>query len=618
MWLGLRRISSLRNIRCNSTLARETAERLGNDGRSLSSRESRLLPETLRGRTYRPTLTLNPDVAQAVNNNITALHLPNNLRRVAKNQFLALKENKLHQVPHTDLEIDAHIATFFLHDYGSIFQVLTDLKNNYGLDFQPKNVLDVSMGPATGIIAFNDVMGPEYRCNKDSVILSGVDMQKRAKIMLSRQYNEVSDELVKKESERSDETSDDLQDNIEEGNDLVGEVMTKKIKIQTKLKSFLPIGKQYDLIIISHQLLQHERKFPMEVDQNIEKYLKLLSPGGRIVIVERGTPLGFETVARARQIMIRPERYPDEYGKIPRPWIGGSSIQQSSSSTAEDGETSAEIANQSECDYHLKVIAPCPHHRACPIQTMNPNFYTLKEGGKLKFCSFEKAIKRPKFSLELKKGKLLANKWDEHDVEMTNRKQNMKLAGSGRRNGNDYELIHFSYLVAERSMNDKQTIANINEARKNSASEASKYEIGSLGNGTPLEWPRIINHPTKRKGHIILHLCGSSGNVEKWIIPKSFSKEIYHDAKKAYKGDLWGLDAKTKMATRSEINFEKFKKLEKKRAQIAKKEKRAEEREMTKRFNKITEDEQTNNVDINNMKEVSEVYGHYYNRRGKL
>ena len=617
MLAGIRRLAGIRSIRYNSTLSQETAERLTSNGRILSSRETRLLPETLRGRTYRPTLRLNPDVAQAINNNITALHLPNNLRRVAKNQFLALKENKLHQVPHTDLEIDSHIATFFLHDYGAIFQVLTDLKNNYGLEFKPQNVLDVSMGPATGIIAFNDVMGPEYRCNKDSVILSGVDMQKRAKIMLSRQFNEVQEEFAKAESEKSTDTGEEPQDNIEEGEDLVGEVMTKKIKIQTKLKNFLPVGKQYDLIIISHQLLQHERKFPMEVDQNIERYLKLLAPGGRIVVVERGTPLGFETVARARQIMIRPERFPDEFGKIPRPWIAGSSMQKVPS-TSEDGTDSAEAPQQNECDYHLRIIAPCSHHRTCPLQTMNPNFFSLKEGKKLKFCSFEKAIMRPKFSLELKKGKLLANKWDENDVETTDRKQNMKLAGSGRRNGNDYEIIHFSYLVAERSMNDTQTISEINEARNNNAKEADKYGVGSLGDNTPLTWPRIINHPTKRKGHIILDVCGSSGKIEKWIIPKSFSKEIYHDAKKVYKGDLWGLEAKTKIPSLAKINIEKFKKLEKKRAKIARKEKRAEEREMTKRFNKITDDEQTNNVDISNMKEVSDVYAHYYNKQEKL
>ena len=598
------RCSFNRNIRRRNSILSGSDDEVNVDGitRTLSSRDSRLKPETLKGRTYRSMLKLNSDVAKAINNNITALHLPNNIRRVAKNLFLTLQEKKLHQVPKTELEMDSHIASFFLHDYGSIYQVLTDLKNRCEGTFKPENVLDISMGPATGIVAFNDVMGPDYRCNKDSVILSGPDMQKRAKIILSRQFNEIP-------SETAVETEADNPQDIGGGDELVGEVMTKRIKIETKLKSILPIGKQYDLIILSHQLLQHEKKFPVEVDQNIQRYLKLLSPGGHIVVVERGTPLGFETTARARQIMIRPERYPDEYGKIPRPWIAGNSIKDDSDLKS-DSETDPK--NYEDCDYHLSIVAPCPHHRVCPLQTNNPNFYDLKEGKKLKYCSFEKAIKRPKFSLELKKGKLLANKWDESDPELSDRRQNMKLSGSGRRNGNDYELIHFSYLVARRSMNDKDTINKINEMRKNQEQHKDKYQVGSLGDNTPDTWPRIINHPAKKKGHIILDVCGNSGKIEKWIIPKSFSKEIYHDAKKAYKGDLWGLDAKTKLPSLAKINIEMFKKLEKKRIKKLRQERKVKEREMSEKFNELSSKETVETVTQENIKELSEVYAHFY------
>lgn len=54
--------------------------------------------------------------------------------------------------------------------------------------------------------------------------------------------------------------------------------------------------------------------------------LKLLSPGGHLVLVERGNALGFETIARARQIMIRPESYSTEIGKVPRPYVKGSKL----------------------------------------------------------------------------------------------------------------------------------------------------------------------------------------------------------------------------------------------------------------------------------------------------
>lgn len=66
-----------------------------------------------------------------------------------------------------------------------------------------------------------------------------------------------------------------------------------------------------------------------------------------------------------------------------------------------------------------------------------------------------------------------------------------------------------------------------------------KYDIGSLGDDTQNSWPRIINDPVKRKGHVMMDLCAPSGELEKWTVSRSFSKQIYHDARKSKKGDLW-------------------------------------------------------------------------------
>ena len=78
------------------------------------------------------------------------------------------------------------------------------------------------------------------------------------------------------------------------------------------------------MIIIHSSLLSKEFNFPKDVDDNIHMVLPLLAPGGHLVLIERGNSVGFETIARARQIMIRPESYPQELGKIPRPYIKGS------------------------------------------------------------------------------------------------------------------------------------------------------------------------------------------------------------------------------------------------------------------------------------------------------
>lgn len=63
----------------------------------------------------------------------------------------------------------------------------------------------------------------------------------------------------------------------------------------------------------------------------------------------------------------------------------------------------------------------------------------------------------------------------------------------------------------------------------------------------PLSLPRAILPPIKRRGHVTLDLCTPSGKLERWTVPKSFSKLAYHDARKSRWGDLWALGAKTRV-----------------------------------------------------------------------
>lgn len=490
----------------------------------------RLLPQTLKARAYRPQIVINKEVSDAIGDNILSGHVPSSVRLASARWFAELqKPDSLHRAARTAMEVDAHIAAFFPHNYAVAFQCLTELKRRKPLGWNPRRILEVGYGPATGILALNDLLGPEYIAeSKDCVILGHSEMHGRAKILLSRQINEIP-ENFKPDTPSNEDASKER---------YIGPVATNKITVRTNLRNRIPRDKQYDLILLTHQMLQTTSKFTSQIENNVKHYLKMLSPGGYLVIMERGNPLGFETIARARQIMVRPERYPNEHGKIPRPW-----------------QTSEQDHNNKNT-YHLKIIAPCPHQRTCPLQTGNPNFYQHKEGKGLKFCNFQKSIKRSKFSIELKKGKVLAAPWNDPKFKTKT------LKGSGRANGNDFEITNYSYLIMERSMTDKDTVRSIEEARESST---RSFEIGSLGDDTIETWPRILAQPVKRKGHVMMDLCGASGNLEKWTIPKSFSKEIFHDARKAEKGDLWGLDAKTKIKGKGDLNLSKLEALEKQR-----------------------------------------------------
>ncbi|CUS13830.1 unnamed protein product, partial [Tuber aestivum] len=56
--------------------------------------------------------------------------------------------------------------------------------------------------------------------------------------------------------------------------------------------------------------------------------------------------------------------------------------------------------------------------------------------------------------------------------------------------------------------------------------------------------PRIILPPIKRDSHIILDLCTATGSIERWVVPQSFGKLEYREARKSGRGDLWALGVK--------------------------------------------------------------------------
>lgn len=621
----------------NEMLAQNIAFQYRNETGELkqgrSSQEARLTPQTLEARTYRGQLGLDPNVSKAINNHILSLQIPNNVRRLSSRYFVEMHDNKVHRPTRTKMEVDSHIASIFLQNYGAIYQSLAELRKRIGIQkFQPKKILDVGYGPATGMVALNDLMGTTFQPElKEAVIFGHLDMEKKAKIILSRQMNEIPQDALEEEDQQP-------RDNINEEDELVGEVMTKKIKIKTKLRNTVPSSRQYDLIILTHQLLKSEERFPVQIDVNLEHYLSMLAPGGHLVIIERGNPLGFETIARARQVMIRPENYPDEHGKIPRPYNRGSSknysIEYEKGTNNEEMEEAQRLVseldkqfgtvrdeelefepelinaisekgrNGKDSNYHLKIIAPCPHHRKCPLQLGKPQYYEYPEGKNLKFCNFQKSITRPKFTMEHKKGKLLATPWQEPTDGIG--KKGLAKPGTGRPHGRNYEILNYSYLIVERSGTDQQSLQDIETQR----STPTTYKIGSLGDNTQSTWPRIINQPLKRKGHVTMDLCGSSGELEKWIVPKSFGKETYHDARKANKGDLWGLDAKTKMKSVVNFNVAKFQEVEKQLIKQKKREAKKKDREVSETYNQIVH-EGTGDVDA-----FAQVLAHEYQRNG--
>lgn len=129
------------------------------------------------------------------------------------------------------------------------------------------------------------------------------------------------------------------------------------------------------------------------------------------------------------------------------------------------------------------VLAPCPHSGSCPL-ARHPK----------RFCHFSRQMHAPDF---LRKTKQSAK--GEADCK-------------------------FSYVVVRRG------------ARPPSASNRMG-EQGLRKAVSPIAWPRVLEPPMKRSGHVVMEVCAPNGHAEQHIVPKSQGRQEYYDARKARWGD---------------------------------------------------------------------------------
>ncbi|KAI9660834.1 MAG: 37S ribosomal protein S22 [Trizodia sp. TS-e1964] len=157
------------------------------------------------------------------------------------------------------------------------------------------------------------------------------------------------------------------------------------------------------------------------------------------------------------------------------------------------------------------IIAPCPTHSTCPLYT-TPG----PAAGRKDYCHFSQRYIRPSYL--------------------------QHLLGASERNTAD---ALFSYLAARRGapLPLDQDAAGADAAF--AGYEHAPLSSSSLPSTAP-SLPRNIRPPLKRHGHVAMDVCTPAGAVERWVVPRSFSRQAYRDARKAAWGDLWALGAKTR------------------------------------------------------------------------
>lgn len=206
--------------------------------------------------------------------------------------------------------------------------------------------------------------------------------------------------------------------------------------------------------------------------------LQLWKTGAKtMIIIDRGTPSGFQLISMARQQLLN-------LGKR--------------SSVAEDSSW---------------ILAPCSHDLTCPLI------------GSKHFCHFSQRIQRPKF-LKVTKHTLV----DEEDCKFS-----YVIVRRGSRDECKFDESKLGLDDQVSEVNDHQTGSRDQVIESNQVEDHSVERIRT----NPINWPRIILPPHKKKGHVILDVCSSNGQIERMTIPKSQGKSDYYDARKSHWGDSW-------------------------------------------------------------------------------
>ena len=253
--------------------------------------------------------------------------------------------------------------------------------------------------------------------------------------------------------------------------------------------------KQYDIVIAPHTLLGFEEEYQRK--EHVQNLWQLLNPnGGVLVLLEKGRQKGFEAIAGAREMLLRRH--------IASP--GSTEYENTLDSSIESPIIAKEPG---------MIIAPCTNHATCPMH--NPAGPTK---GRRDYCHFEQRYIRPPFL--------------------------QRIMGAKDRN---HEDVKFSYLAVQRGvdMRQEQNIRQDSEATDTAFEGFEHLDEPDRADFHPLSLPRAVYPPLKRRGHVIFDLCTPAGKIERWTVPRSFSRQAYRDARKSNWGDLWALGAKTRI-----------------------------------------------------------------------
>jgi ribosomal protein RSM22 (predicted rRNA methylase) len=394
----------------------------------------------------------------------------------------------------SEVEADAYMAAVLPGTYASVYSTLVEVRKRLGSSWLRglltqqggPRVLDAGAGGA-GAIAWREILQAEWETMVDEGLVEGEYAPSGKTTVLTGPTT-----LRHRMSQMLENTSflprlpDYLHSNFEAMLD-GGPSQPRKV---------------YDIVIAPHTL------FPLKEDfrrkNHVQNLWSMLNPdGGVLLLIEKGVPRGFEAIAGARDLLLKRHI-----------------------SSPEDVPLSLELQAPNKEPVEKEkgmIIAPCTNHTKCPMYLIPGETHGRKD-----FCHFNQRYIRPPFL--------------------------QRILGA---KGKNHEDLKFSYLAVRRGVDSRET-DGVFQGREATEQAFSGYEPAELEDElpesedteappNPLNLPRTMSTPLKRTGHVTMDLCTPDGKLERWTIPRSFSKQAYRDARKAQWGDLWALGAKTRV-----------------------------------------------------------------------
>ncbi|KAF2109682.1 mitochondrial small ribosomal subunit Rsm22-domain-containing protein [Lophiotrema nucula] len=401
------------------------------------------------------------------------------------------------------IEGDVYMAAVMPGTYASVMSTLVEVRRRLGTPWiehllQKKGgpvVLDAGSGGA-GIIAWHEVLKAEWqRLHEESEATS------QGSVPLGKATVLAGSDVLRHRASR-----------ILEDTTFIPR-LPDEVTAEDQSNTQQP-RKLYDLIIAPHTLWPLKQEYLRK--EQVEKYWSLLNPnGGVLILLEKGLPRGFEVIAAARQLLLDKHIASPDSTEIEVP------LEEQTSKPDEDTRFALKETGM--------IIAPCTNHSTCPMY-QSPGI----SQGRKDFCFFKQRYIRPPYL--------------------------QRILNAKDRN---HEDIQFSYIAVQRGRDQRLPAHDLlgkgvlqNESATEAAfaghewkldAEEGEAELRTPADVNPLAFPRLILPAIKRRGHIILDVCTPAGTLERWTVPRSFSKQAFRDARKARWGDLWALGAKTRI-----------------------------------------------------------------------